>query len=870
MTKTKNIATSLLAISLVVLMILFSIVPSFAINPKGDKSAEIFVSDEDGSPLRGIKLSITDSQGSTARFISGSNNEFILQDGGHYKVVESNSSGKIILDGLEDKSYTISYSGNNSDYVLTEKVTFKAGVNEYVNVEMARNIGNFSVSVLGEEGEVVPNAKFTVNDENGTSLNFSYASGVYSYSSNGSETIQTNKAGKIMVYNMPVGDYVLIQKSGPEEYNGPLLSKEFSISLKSQEKITLTTEKRYGNAVIKLTDGSSTINGGTFVITDSSNKQISFTNGKYVRTGGSSTIKVDSSVTLTGIPVGTYTVSQSDVANGHIKSGNVSLDIKKNKTSTIQIINPMDVGALNVSVSNSTTKEAVSDYVFELLDSRGNVLSFIRGSDGNYSYSSDGSETVLTSNMNGVIVVKSLPSATYTLKPKKAAPGYVFNTTETKCKIEYNKTATAKFEVLRTSTSIEIKDADGKPVKNLTLEVLDKEKSIYSAKTNDSGKFSISGIAPGTYTLSVKGVPAPYLNKKYSQEFTIASNGKISKLNPIIIEFNKVTVDIGQKVSGAKFALLNVIDNNKTLYAESDENGIVVFDKIDDGLYTLKQLEEVDGYLKSDQEISITIDRKTTEQKTYDFKNTVKDGSTQQGSENGASEPESILPIAPSGKEQKTSFPIIILIIVLVLVIGAAVFVAVLLKKTDKENKDNQDSKNNQEETRDSLKNKRKPTIALSDQSFENKDVDLSAETREIVLPSSIKKETTDLVAETDNSDNMEEELPFIMDVDIPEDDSEQIIGKRFKDEEKEGNSEEIIKTEQEQDQPVDQFDFSTSAVFDDLPFLDDNENAIPPTHRDAETQELFNTLSRLENFDIEQDSNSKNPKKHGKNSSKN
>lgn len=114
----------------------------------------------------------------------------------------------------------------------------------------------------------------------------------------------------------------------------------------------------------------------------------------------------------------------------------------------------------------------------------------------------------------------------------------------------------------------------------------------------------------GTY-LGNNAVMAPEGNfNKASLEFTTTPNSTYTyddtvALYTFQIEAEKVDADDNTvKLAGAQFMLTG---NSKTWTATSDENGIVTFKNLSEGIYTLTETNAPDGYFLSDKEYTIEI-----------------------------------------------------------------------------------------------------------------------------------------------------------------------------------------------------------------------------------------------------------------------
>lgn len=651
---------------------------AYEVEPEQTYSISITAVDPDGGLLSDLEFRILSPSGNAMNFVK-SNGVYMPADNGFYQTVATDSAGSFTLSGLSQGTYSIEYTNNNSNYVAGNTPRVDAGDGASVTINMKRNVGDMIFTLTGEDGSAIGGAKFVIVNSNGANVKFSGQNSDYTVGS-GTETLETNTAGRFIVHALPVGDYTVKQTESPVEYNGDLVSQTFTVSLGNQTNVNATSEKRYGNVTITLSDGSASLNGGSFYITSSGGGKVYFQNGQFSRNSGSDSFAINGSITLKGLPVGNYTLVEASAPNGYVKAGDKSFSISKNDTTTVSVVNQQDVGSLRIEVKDGNTSDAIQGYGFTMADANGNVLSFVKNSDGDYTYSASGPESTLISNANGVILVGKLPPKTYVIKQSRAAAGYIIDVAESQQTITNGQTTTYEAKVYKSNTSISVLDESMAPLEGIAIEILNDDGNVvFEGQSNEEGKLLISGIPAGNYSYSIKNLGSPYVNKTYEARFAINSNGEVANMEPCIIEYNKVIVDIGQKVAGAKFTLTDATNNNNVLKAESDENGIVTFTKIADGVYTLKQTEAPAGYQVSDKQETVAIDRETKGALKFTFKNTViGDEST-----SSTSEDESQTSEDPS-RDPKSSFPIVPVIIGLLVLLAAIIF-AVMKTKKDEE-----------------------------------------------------------------------------------------------------------------------------------------------------------------------------------------
>lgn len=653
----------------------------------------ITVTTAKGTKLEGLEFSVTDQNGNPLQFVT-SNENYSVAENGFYKTIKSDANGKIKLTGLKAGTYTISYTNNNPEYALSadSKITVDTA-NNSATIQLKENIGDFIFTLTSEDSVSIKGAKFQIKDVNNNILNFAYKNGVYVPATVGNNVIETNTAGKFTINNLPVGDYVLIQTEAPVEFNGALVNKNFTITIGNQTKITEINTKEYGNLKLNVTDSqtSTALVKSEFNIVDKNGNKVFFngTDGQYTfsRTDGVDIIKTGEagSLIINGLPVGEYSVVEVVSPKGYDKAENATIKIEKNKDTAVTIKNVKSAGTLEINVSDYTTKEPVSNYTFTLTDSNNNLVKFTKKSDGVYTYATNGTETNLVS-ANGKITLTDIPVGTYTVKQVKAANGYIIDGVAIQQTITSQETTSYSVEVSKSNASLTVVGEEGQPIKGIKVQFKDTSGNIvFEGETNDNGKILITGVAAGSYSYIINNLPSPYINKTYSQTFSINQKGEVEGLDSCVLEHTKVLVTLKDKLEGAVFQLVNKADNSKTYTATTNEEGVATFVKVEDGEYTLTQVEAPEGYTLSTQEETIVLNRDSKATLSFNFENKT------------ASTEDEIIPGEPEDPEEpveKKGNKIIIAVCIILLVLGATVYAVIKTKKDDDQEHDNDDSDN--------------------------------------------------------------------------------------------------------------------------------------------------------------------------------
>lgn len=620
--------------------------------------------------------------GNLVSFSKDSSGRYTVDSKGYYQYLEP-SNGYVQITGLNG-SYTVEDTGNNSNlYCQSNSSNFSIADKESrtIKFEYVQNYGSLSITLLSEDDSTIADAKFVLKDSNGALVYFNNSNGVYTYAQNGSSSeLVTNAAGRILLDELPAGTYTIEQTSAPVEYNGQLATKSIIVENQKQVSATLTNTKEYGNLIVNvvdLNDNSKALSGSEFTIQNSNGENIGVTkntDGSYSfsRTSSETKISIENgSLSVSGLPKGTYVLTEKTSPTGYDAVGSKEFDIQTNNTTNLQIKNERSVGSLSISITDEETNDPIEGFVYQILSKETEEpIGFKETTDG-YVYSVNG-ETELTTNSEGKIVLSNIPTGSYYVKQLKAASGYLLEINDVEQSISSDLETVYTTIASKSNSAIAIVNKEGKAISDVEFEILDSDKNvIISDKTNENGKYLISGIPAGTYTLKIKNVPETYA--KYSDDisFSIDETGLSEGLARITLEYNQVTINLGKK--DISVVLTNKKDKTTTS-VKTDEKGIATFSKLKYGEYTIS-LEDKDIAF---DDISFTVDE-NFDNTTYDVELT--DNDTESAT------------TTSDDKTKKTSNNVIIIIIALIIGVAFGVYAYFFRKK--KKNAENTETDEN-------------------------------------------------------------------------------------------------------------------------------------------------------------------------------
>lgn len=209
----------------------------------------------------------------------------------------------------------------------------------------------------------------------------------------------------------------------------------------------------------------------------------------------------------------------------------------------------------------------------------------------------------------GEINISDLEPGIYSVVEMDAPEGYVKDSREyhvelfpgQNSELVVSNDRMPNLEILKTDA------ITGKPVAGVTFTVKRVDSSTLTTVTSDeNGRCYLEKLMPGVYEIWEQSVPDGYLLNEAHQMITLFPNrtGTVQFQNypKPTLTVNKIDSISGDPIKGAKFNV--TFRSDKTSTGEirdlgtyySDENGQFFIDKLDDGWYTITELEPAAGY----------------------------------------------------------------------------------------------------------------------------------------------------------------------------------------------------------------------------------------------------------------------------------
>ena len=426
------------------------------------------------------------------------------------RAATTDASGNALIGGITAGVYTVrvSYSTYSND---SGAITVGQNQTAGTTVSLPVPVGSATVTVTSG-GSAVSGATVTVD---GTSL-----------------TGTTDTNGQVTIGNITVGSYTFTaSKNG---YTGAT-SASTAISNGGTATVGIAITQQYGSATITVTSGGSGVSGATVTV-----------NG----TGLSGTTDTNGQVTISNIPVGSYTFTASKT--GYTGATSASTAISNGGTATVGIAITQQYGSATITVTSG-----------------GNEVS-------GATVTVDGTGLSGTTDTNGQVTISNIPVGSYTFTASKT--GYT-GATSASTAISNGGTATVGIAITQQFGSATITvTSGGSGVSGATVTV---DGTSLTGTTDTNGQVTIHSIPVGshTFTASKTGYTGA------SSASTAISNGGTAAVSIAITQqFGSATITVtsgGSGVSGA-----TVMVDGTSLSGTTDTNGQVTIHSIPVGSYT--------------------------------------------------------------------------------------------------------------------------------------------------------------------------------------------------------------------------------------------------------------------------------------------
>ena len=450
-------------------------------------------------------------------------------------------------------------------------------------------------------GQPLPGAEFRVTTAAGCEVGLDGVIGSSTLTQNGIFT--TDGQGEITITNLAPGAYVINEIKAPAGYVMDRASTNVVIGKNGDTQTVIVKNSKAGTLVIDKRDSltGKPLQGVTFKVTTSTGEFVPAENGQISSNGLYFTDK-DGKITIHGV-VGTLVVTETATIPGY------TID-EATRTQTV-VVNPNDTQTLHCTNTPSTTL-VIEKYIEGTTTPLKGVTFLVTDSSGSVVGNSNGE---FITDENGRIVINDLtPGTTITAREVKTVEGYVLDTTPKSIQIKAGEVQTLRFYNTPSGglTIIKKDEETGERISGVQFEVRKLNGEIIGTYTTDkSGVIRLPEAEKGWYqVVELKAAEGyrlddtPYqIEVKDGQTATLEITNRQTG-SALIHKIDSVT---GKGIYGVKFLLSDARGNPIGTY-ESDNEGYVYIDhELEDGRYTLQEIECAEGYLLDTQPKTVYV-----------------------------------------------------------------------------------------------------------------------------------------------------------------------------------------------------------------------------------------------------------------------
>ncbi|UOB78955.1 Ig-like domain-containing protein [Bacillus sp. ZJS3] len=507
----------------------------------------------------------------------------------------TNKDGKIIAKDLQPGDYQFIETKAPKHYDLNEtpiKFTIERSQTKHVFVTATNSLTKGSVELIKvddvEENTTLEGAVFKIVNKDGHDVR---------------TDLTTDKNGRLVVDELPPGDYEFIETKAPTHYDLNETPIKFTVK-KGQEKIaSVTATNSLTKGAVELSkvddiDGSA-LKGAVFKIVD--------INGNDVRTD--LTTDKDGKISVSDLRPGDYQFIETKAPIHYDLNQNpINFTVEKSQTATASVTatNSLTKGAVKLTKVDDIDGTTLEGAVFKIVDMNGNNV-----------------RADLTTDKDGKISVSDLRPGDYQFIETKAPKHYDLNQNPINFTVEKSQIATASVTATNSLTKgavelTKVDDIDGATLEGAIFKIVDSNGHDVRADltTNKDGKISVSDLRPGDYQFIETKAPTGYdLNAK-PIPFTITKGQSqvtsVTALNSLTtgsMELTKVDIDHNGTLEGAIF---NILDPDGKVVREglkTDGHGKLIVNDLKPGNYQLVETKAPTGYQLDASPISFTIEK---------------------------------------------------------------------------------------------------------------------------------------------------------------------------------------------------------------------------------------------------------------------
>jgi LPXTG-motif cell wall-anchored protein len=575
---------------------------AFEINP--DKQVEIDLGKIENNLITGgIKLTKIDADEKES-LLEGT--VFKLQTADGKTLLEgltTNKDGVLIVDQLAPGNYQLIETAAPTDYqVDATPITFTIEKSKEATIQVERTISNkltpgevILTKVDDKDKSVLSEAVFSLYQENGELVK---------------DGLTTDAEGKLTVSDLHPGKYYFQETKAPANYELNEKQLSFTIERGQLTAAEVTAENTLTPGAVSLVktdedDADVRLAGAAFDLQDS--------NGKVVKEN--LVTNEEGRIVVENLTPGTYFFVETKAPEHYVLDNTpikVTVEKGQQEAAVVTVTNALIPGSVILEkIDHADSSITLEGAVFQLVNGKGDVI-----------------KEKLVTDKEGRIIVEDLKPGNYQFIELEAPKDYELDVepidfaveksqkealiiqqtnTLTPGEVELTKVNKQDSEETLAGAEYVLKDAAGNIVKENLV-------------TDENGKISVTGLAPGNYQFVEVKAPADFvlddtpilveIERSQEKVYTVTATNELKRG---AVEVKKVGEDAPARgLQGAVYELRTVA-GEVVESGETDETGTLRFSNLLPGEYVIMETKSPFGYNLNSTPMPVTVERSQQE-----------------------------------------------------------------------------------------------------------------------------------------------------------------------------------------------------------------------------------------------------------------